>query len=253
MSDAINIKTDSFSLETSLDSFLIQNLSSTIVDDTIKYGKNIIISKKINIDNIVELIRYIIDYIQQYDMLDSKEKYDLVSYVINDIISDISNNIKLDSLLILPSLIDTIMKSYNKEFLINNRSAPQSKKKNVNLIMDIVFNRINKLIDTRNYSIEYLMLNLSALIPEIIIIADKYKYLDGTQKKGIVIATAKRIINKYKKNTNIEFYDIAMRSLNYIVPNMIDIIIELTKPEPSLSNTHIVGCIKSIFACINKN
>ena len=112
------------------------------------------------------------------------------------------------------------------------------------LIDEIVNNDLTKIIESLDDDFTQFSLDkITMLVPKLIVAAEKYKKLKGSDKKELVMELLKNIIRKYD---NVEDDSILDSIMFELVPSMIDTLISVDKKKLKLKKKNILEFLKCL-------
>lgn len=226
----------------------------------------------VTISNYMLLITKAMEIIEGYDNLNSKtNKKDIVIKALNRLIivdldlTDFDKKVFLSTLSNFIELIIMCSKKNNKELNISVKDRFNSKNDNIDDIVlascgQIIHSLIDKLctiVIKNQYTAERITANIPTMTEILMLLADKYDFLTGVEKKNVVIQ-ALHIFIKNKLEYILELDNDTKEEIIKMldcIPTTIDLFISLEKQKYKINKRKRVikiqkhkGFLKSIFA-----
>jgi hypothetical protein len=102
------------------------------------------------------------------------------------------------------------------------------------------------IINTKNITYTTLIILTNKLIQTV----EKYKELNGTQKKMLILDTLTKLINE--NIDNILEKEELIKLINLIIPNIIDTVVSAINGEMKFTKDINQCCFLTLFKCFNK-
>ena len=194
------------------------------------------------------------------------EKKELVVNTIMKLIDDnesISEEDKDFIEFMIDGLVETILKTSKKEIILtskNNGGKTKTKTTSnkakltlsIGQIVDSLVDKCVTIIKTNKYKAENIIINIPIMAGMVMSIVETYSYLNGTEKKTVVIKVIQKLI-KSKIPQLVELDVSSKRKLelvSQIIPSVIDILVEIANGKYKLNE--ILGGFKKLCNCCCK-
>ena len=225
------------------------------------YVRNIIINRS----NYCILVVKAMELIENYEEMDVQNKKETVEKAIQRLlmidleINDFDHRLILAS---LSNLIDLIIictrtKSHNNEkrnFTDTNQKIDDIILANNGQIVHSLIDKLTTIILKKQYTAERLFVNMATITEILMMLADRFEYLTGCEKKMIVIEAIDLFIRKrlqYIIEITDEKHKEIITALD-LVPNTIDLFIALQKGRYKINKKQIAATLKVRKASIVK-
>ena len=116
-------------------------------------------------------------------------------------------------------------------------------------IIESLVDKCATIIKTNKYKAENVIINIPIMSGMVMSLVDNYTYLNGNEKKTIVIKVIQKLITK-KIPTLVELDESHQRKLNLvsqIIPNVIDVLIDVAKGRYEINEILSSSC--GLFSC----
>ena len=215
----------------------------------------------IDLSNIMLYAARTMEMVEVFNSGSGIEKKELVVNTIMKLIDDnesISEEDKDFIEFMIDGLVETILKTSKKEIILTSKNnggktKTTSNKSTLTLsigqIVDSLVDKCVTIIKTNKYKAENIIINIPIMAGMVMSIVETYSYLNGTEKKTVVIKVIQKLI-KSKIPQLVELDVSSKRKLelvSQIIPSVIDILVEIANGKYKLNE--ILGGFKKMFSC----
>jgi len=227
----------------------------------------------LDVSNIMLYAARTMEMVEVFKTGDGLKKKKVVMNIIFKFIDDnldISDDDKEFIRFMLEGLIETILKTSKKEIDLaskDNKGNGSKKTKgigkkgkgnskannNMNLsigqIIESLIDKCVTIIKTNKYKAENVIINIPIMTGMVMSLVDNYNYLNGNEKKTVVIKVIQKLITK-KIPTLVELDESHQRKLNLvsqIIPNVIDVLIDVAKGRYEINE--VLDGVCGLFSC----
>ena len=220
----------------------------------------------LDLSNIMLYAARTMEMVEVFNTGSGIEKKELVVNTIMKLIDDNENLSEEDKDFIefmIDGLVETILKTSKKEIKLtskNNGGKTKTKTKtnkvqltlSIGQIVDSLVDKCVTIIKTNKYKAENIIINIPIMAGMVMSIVETYSYLNGTEKKTIVIKVIQKLIKdkipqlvKLDKSNNRK-----LELVSQIIPSVIDILVEIANGKYKLNE--ILGGLKKMCNCCCK-
>jgi hypothetical protein len=231
----------------------------------------------LDVSNIMLYAARTMEMVEVFKTGDGPEKKRIVMNIIFKFIDDnleIADEDKEFIRFMLEGLIETILKTSKKEIDLaskdNKGKGPKKPKgggkkgkgngkgkskanNNMNLsigqIIESLVDKCVTIIKTNKYKAENVIINIPIMAGMVMTLVDNYSYLNGNEKKTVVIKVIQKLITKKIPNL-VELDESHQHKLNLvsqIIPNVIDVLIDVAKGRYEINE--ILSDVCGLFSC----
>jgi hypothetical protein len=230
----------------------------------------------LDVSNIMLYAARTMEMVEVFKTGDGSDKKRIVMNILSKFIDDNLEIVEEDKEFIrfmLEGLIETILKTSKKEIDLaskDNKGKGQHNTKqkgtlkgkgkgksknnnNMNLsigqIIESLVDKCVTIIKTNKYKAENVIINIPIMTGMVMSLVDNYSYLNGNEKKTVVIKVIQKLITKKIPNL-VELDESHQHKLNLvsqIIPNVIDVLIDVAKGRYEINE--ILGSVCGLFSC----